>query len=117
MDPWPPPPTLPAFAAVPARRKAPISAFAKRLVNAIAASRMRAAEAELRRHEFLVRETALTQGEYRAIGLEQGRPPALQHLTREDAMTILTTVREILAETLRLRRELMKRYPHAASEN
>jgi hypothetical protein len=32
-------------------------------------------------------------------------------------MTILTTVREILAETLRLRRELMKRYPHAASEN
>jgi hypothetical protein len=59
-----------AFAGVPpARRKAPISAFAKRLVNAIAVSRMRAAEAELRRHGFIVGETVLTQGEYRAIGL------------------------------------------------
>ncbi|HEX2510655.1 MAG TPA: hypothetical protein VHK66_09070 [Microvirga sp.] len=61
----------PGFTAVPARRAARIATFAKRLVNAIAASRMRAAETELRRHGFLVRESALTQGEYRAISLDK----------------------------------------------
>jgi hypothetical protein len=32
-------------------------------------------------------------------------------------MLIVTFVREVLAETLRLRRELAKRYPDAASES
>jgi hypothetical protein len=32
-------------------------------------------------------------------------------------MLIVTLVREIVAETLRLRRELAKRYPDAASES
>lgn len=59
----------PGFTAGLARRKAPIAAFAKRLVNTIIDSRTKAAEAELRRLEFLVRETALAHGEYRAVGL------------------------------------------------
>lgn len=62
--------SLPAFADAP-RGKSAVPAFARRVINAIVASRVEAARAELRRHDFLLRETALTHGEYRAIGLDK----------------------------------------------
>jgi hypothetical protein len=49
----------------------PASRFLQRLVNTIAASRIDAAERELRRHEALLRETALVHGEYRTITLDR----------------------------------------------
>ncbi len=58
------------FAAAPARAIG-IPLFFKRLVNALVASRAMAAEAELRRHEILLRETALVHGPYRLIGLDK----------------------------------------------
>jgi hypothetical protein len=63
--------TISGFAAAPAARKVALPNIAKRFVNALVASRMRAAEAELRRLDLLVRETALTHGEYRKIGLDK----------------------------------------------
>lgn len=60
----------PGFAA-PARRNIRLPTFVKRLINAIVASRVEAARAELRRHDLLIRETALTHGEYRKIGLDK----------------------------------------------
>jgi hypothetical protein len=45
----------------------PVGRFFKRLVNAIAASRMAAAERHLRQHHALLGETRLINGEYRKI--------------------------------------------------
>jgi hypothetical protein len=48
-----------------------LSKAAKGFVNALVASRMRAAEAELRRHRFLYAETDLIHGDYRKVGLDR----------------------------------------------
>ena len=55
----------PLFA--PAARRLPIW---KRIVNAIAAARLEAAQRELRRHRLFLHETGLVQGEFRRIRLD-----------------------------------------------
>jgi hypothetical protein len=52
-------------------RPSAVAAAAKRLVNALVASRVDAAERVLRRHRGFLHETALIAGEYRAIGLDK----------------------------------------------
>jgi len=62
----------PTGLAVPsADRPSRLLTSAKRAINAIVASRVEAAKAELRRHDFLVGETALTHGPYRTISLDK----------------------------------------------
>ena len=45
--------------------------LAKRFVNALVASRAHAASRELRRHEALIRETALVHGVHVNVGLDE----------------------------------------------
>lgn len=47
------------------------AAAAKRLVNALVSSRVEAADRELRRRSGFLHETALINGEFRAIGLNK----------------------------------------------
>lgn len=48
-----------------------LPAFVKTILNAIASSRIDAAARELRRHDALLRETALVHGDLRSIGLDK----------------------------------------------
>jgi hypothetical protein len=48
-----------------------VPSLAKRFINALAASRAHAAARELRRHEALIRETALIHGYHVNAGLEE----------------------------------------------
>lgn len=43
----------------------------KRFVNALVSSRVRAAQAELRRHDIMIHETSLIHGPYRRISLNE----------------------------------------------
>lgn len=43
----------------------------KRIVNRFVAARIKSVERELRAHEYLIRETALTHGEYRRISFHK----------------------------------------------
>jgi hypothetical protein len=62
------------FASAPSPAVGPaslVATAARRLVNAIASSRIDAAERELRRHTVVIGETGLVHGEFRAISLDK----------------------------------------------
>ncbi len=62
----------PTGLAVPsADRPTRLLTLGKRVIDAIVASRVEAAKAELRPHDLLVRETALTHGPYPTISLDK----------------------------------------------
>ena len=61
----------PAFAPAAERRPSRMASWAKSVVNAIVAFRVRRADAELRRHDLAIHEASLTFGPYRKIRLDE----------------------------------------------